>query len=923
MKKVRNYSKRALSLSLAAMSAMSPNLMSLTANAEEANSSTNASGGDTLVQMHVQNDYTVQVPAGIVLTYNENGQERPLYDADYDILFKGHGNGKTLAVETDDVNMEGDAGRHFVTNYLGDKEDASHIAIGTKDFSEEGEIIKGYASMGADNVKMGNYDGTAEFRYFMVDTGTKVSDLKNFFNLDESKLAMGAKATHQLNATDKDGNNINDKVEFSSSDESVATVTDNGLIMTSANAAPGSEVTITASLAGDDTKDSASLMNELSKLGAMTVEAAEDGTFIASVTVTIVDIDFMDDEDGIESVEIFPGENKSVRALLKPNTSGVVSWSATKATGVALQKNGNDCTINLANDMAEGTTFKVIATYGDYSKELLVTAKSRHTHVPGEAVRENSKPSTCEDAGSYDSVVYCEDCGDELVRTHVAVNPKGHTAGTPVRENEVDATCETAGSYDEVVYCVDCDEEISREHKTIAATGHKWSQWTDENGVQVRYCENDHGHKETGEATKYKITYNLDGGEISGQKTTYTKDDSFTLPTPTKDGYEFVGWTGSNGSTAQINVSLSKGSTGDKTFTAQWKEAGLVIKGSKISEETFRGITVTKYDTENGLTAVLSGTQTSDFSQNEIQPWSDCKVVIADNLTLTNASYMFYYCKNTESIDLKNADTSNVTNMRCMFALCNNLTSLDVSNFDTSKVTDISGMFTNCSNLTSLDVSNFDTSKVMTMSGMFQGCSNLTNLDVSKFDTSKVTNMWNMFQDCNTLTSLDVNNFDTSNVMTMSGMFHGCKNLASLDVSNFDTRNVTNMNHMFGGCSSLTSLDVSNFDTSKVTNMADMFWACNNLTSLDVSNFDTSKVTDMSYMYCGCKNLTSLDVSNFDTSKVTNIGNMFYSCNNLTSLKTFKVIGSKYADLPSGTWKGSDGQTYTKITKARITLTKQ
>lgn len=69
----------------------------------------------------------------------------------------------------------------------------------------------------------------------------------------------------------------------------------------------------------------------------------------------------------------------------------------------------------------------------------------------------------------------------------------------------------------------------------------------------------------------YSITYNLNGGSISGQKTSYTIETStFTLPTPSRTGYLFSGWTGSNGSTPSKSVSISKGSTGDKSYTANW-----------------------------------------------------------------------------------------------------------------------------------------------------------------------------------------------------------------------------------------------------------------------------------------------------------------------------------------------------------------
>ena len=70
----------------------------------------------------------------------------------------------------------------------------------------------------------------------------------------------------------------------------------------------------------------------------------------------------------------------------------------------------------------------------------------------------------------------------------------------------------------------------------------------------------------------YSINYNLNGGELpSGYKSWYLPtDNNFNLTNPTKSGYGFSGWTGSNGSSAQTTVTIAKGSTGDKTYTANW-----------------------------------------------------------------------------------------------------------------------------------------------------------------------------------------------------------------------------------------------------------------------------------------------------------------------------------------------------------------
>ena len=73
------------------------------------------------------------------------------------------------------------------------------------------------------------------------------------------------------------------------------------------------------------------------------------------------------------------------------------------------------------------------------------------------------------------------------------------------------------------------------------------------------------------ELTGYTVTMNLNGG--SGETTLlYTvEDEEFTLPTPTRNGYEFVGWTGEGITTPQTSVKIPKGSTGNKAYTANWQ----------------------------------------------------------------------------------------------------------------------------------------------------------------------------------------------------------------------------------------------------------------------------------------------------------------------------------------------------------------
>ncbi|MDR2694208.1 MAG: InlB B-repeat-containing protein [Chitinispirillales bacterium] len=70
----------------------------------------------------------------------------------------------------------------------------------------------------------------------------------------------------------------------------------------------------------------------------------------------------------------------------------------------------------------------------------------------------------------------------------------------------------------------------------------------------------------------YTLTYDLNGGTVSppANPTSYTVEtDTFTLKNPTKTGYKFSGWTGVAG-TMDTVVTVAKGSTGPKIYTANW-----------------------------------------------------------------------------------------------------------------------------------------------------------------------------------------------------------------------------------------------------------------------------------------------------------------------------------------------------------------
>lgn len=96
-------------------------------------------------------------------------------------------------------------------------------------------------------------------------------------------------------------------------------------------------------------------------------------------------------------------------------------------------------------------------------------------HSAGEAVRENEKAPTCTTAGSYEEVITCLRCREEVSRKTVEVAPLDHTPGEAVRENEVAATCTTAG-YTSYKTCLRCGYTT---RETIPAAGHTWGEWVE------------------------------------------------------------------------------------------------------------------------------------------------------------------------------------------------------------------------------------------------------------------------------------------------------------------------------------------------------------------------------------------------------------------------------------------------------------
>ena len=157
--------------------------------------------------------------------------------------------------------------------------------------------------------------------------------------------------------------------------------------------------------------------------------------------------------------------------------------------------------------------------------------------------------------------------------------------------------------------------EITNNVGSVSLTGNKYVYaFGDTNGtLQVVWT-----------AIEYSITYTLDGGNLSGQKTKYTIEMSYTLPIPTRDGFNFAGWTGSNGETPQESVTISQGSTGNKNYVANWvgKNFTINLTCTNFTNQQFmifilRGDNVVKQIVATKATISLELDNYSNYSSNK------------------------------------------------------------------------------------------------------------------------------------------------------------------------------------------------------------------------------------------------------------------------------------------------------------------
>lgn len=233
-------------------------------------------------------------------------------------------------------------------------------------------------------------------------------------------------------------------------------------------------------------------------------------------------------------------------------------------------------------------------TTATISADTTFTAKLTTTPHNPQTMDSNIVDATCGKDGSKTVTTSCSDCGYVISVENNVVIPatKNHTPAAAVKENVKPATCETAETYDSVVYCSVCGQEISRTQMTgEAALGHKWGEWKHDDSTakaeskHTRTCANDATHTDsaacnfTSQVTQNQTT---DQPEI----TTYTcKDCGYSYTEETKPA---LGHTHNYGAPAADYASGQAFVEGkDYTHTATCTGEGTCSQPTKTDKCTF------------------------------------------------------------------------------------------------------------------------------------------------------------------------------------------------------------------------------------------------------------------------------------------------------------------------------------------------
>lgn len=299
--------------------------------------------------------------------------------------------------------------------------------------------------------------------------------------------------------------------------------------------------------------------------------------------------------------------------------------------------------------------------------DVSISYCEKFNHVSGEAVKENLvENNSCTVNDEYESVIYCSVCGEELSREKVIVDAKDHTPMAAKTENLINATEGADGSFDEVIYCEDCGIVISAVTKAIHLPDEKTvieNATVSENSGSfeiVIYCKNCNEElsrtvinltkvdaveptKETAGSIEYFIDDN-------GNKYVY-ENETFTVTESTS--ISFCEANGHTESEAVLdNIISEKDCVTDGIYD---KVVVCEVCNKELSRETITDKATGHNPSTSTVENYVGASNTSDGSFDEVTYCKDCGEVIEKITNTVHSDEVIYRTENDIISDTENS----------------------------------------------------------------------------------------------------------------------------------------------------------------------------------------------------------------------------------------------------------------------------